>query len=306
MKEIKRSDLSLEYVARQWLYFNRNSFKNSTLQTYKYHLEKHIVSSELARCQLDAITPEEIVQFTQELLDTNLSPKTINSILLEINSIFKFAKALYDYKPPYIKYIKEKRREMRVLSVAEQNRLEQFLRENMDNYNLGMLFALYTGVRIGELCALKWSDIRDGAVKVNKTMHRLRDENGRSVITLDEPKTPSSNRTIPLPDFLVQIIEEKRKPDKDFFLSTEKIQRVEPRLMQKKFASVALECQLDGATFHTLRHTFATRCIECGFDPKTLSEILGHADVKTTLNRYVHSSFELKKNSMNLLTKIAV
>lgn len=306
MIEKKLNTMNLEQIGRQWLFFNRYSFKKSTLQTYEYHLNKHISLSKLSEIPLDDLTPEDISVFSRELINSDLSPKSVNSVLLEINSIFKFAKQMYGFTPPFIRYIKEKNREMRVLNVNEQNKLEQYLKNNLDSYNFGILFALYTGIRVGELCALKWEDIRDGAVRISKTMHRLRDDTGKSVIMIDEPKTPSSNRTIPVPDFLNAIIEQRRGKPEEFILSKGKIKRVEPRLIQNRFKTIAFKCGFDGATFHTLRHTFATRCIECGFDPKTLSEILGHADVKTTLNRYVHSSFELKKNSMNLLTKIVV
>ena len=298
--------MSLRELGNQWLYFNKQSLKKSTLQTYTVHFENHIAQSELANCHPKDIEPEGIIRFSQKLLDKNLSPKTVNCILLVLHSIFKFAKTMYGFSPPYIQYIKERKKETRVLSSEEQCRLEQHLKSNLNTYNLGILFALYTGVRVGELCALKWEDIRDGTVKISKTMHRINDENGRSVVILDEPKTPSSYRIIPLPDFLNPIIERRRRNDKEFFLSSDKMPRVEPRIIQNRFKSVSKMCGIEGSTFHTLRHTFATRCIECGFDAKTLSEILGHSDVKTTLNRYVHCSLELKKNSMNLLTRIAV
>ena len=306
MKNESKVKDNLTNMGREWLFFNKNSLKNSTLQTYEYILDKHIAESALSYCSIGKITSEDIVDYSRKLLTENLSPKTVNTILLEINSIFKFAKTMYGINPPYIKYVRDMKNEMRVLTVAEQEKLELYLRENPDNYNLGVLFALYTGVRIGELCALKWENISDGAVRINKTMHRLRDENGKSRVMIDNPKTPSSNRTIPLPDFLSRIVESRRDSDGSYFLAGESVKMVEPRLMQKHFGKITELCALDGVTFHTLRHTFTTRCIECGFDAKTLSEILGHSDVKTTLNRYVHCSLELKRNSMNLLERLAV
>ena len=306
MKNESKVKDNLTNMGREWLFFNKNSLKNSTLQTYEYILDKHIAESALSYCSIGKITSEDIVGFSENLLSSNLSPKTVNTILLEINSIFKFAKTMYGINPPYIKYVRDIKCETRVLTVAEQERLERYARSDLNNYNLGVLFALYTGVRIGELCALKWEDISDGAVRINKTMHRLRDENGKSRVMIDNPKTPSSNRTIPLPDFLSRIVESRRDSDGSYFLASENVKMVEPRLMQKHFGKITELCALDGVTFHTLRHTFTTRCIECGFDAKTLSEILGHSDVKTTLNRYVHCSLELKRNSMNLLERLAV
>jgi integrase len=136
-------------------------------------------------------------------------------------------------------------------------------------------------------------------------MYRLRSDNGSSVV-IDTPKTVNSNRTIPLPKFLNKYVELFRGNPDEYVLSSKRLSIVEPRLMQIKFKKMTQECNFENVTFHTLRHTFATRCVECGFDIKSLSEILGHADVKTTLNKYVHSSMELKQSNMDKLEKIAI
>lgn len=306
MNKKNSTNFTIENMGRDWLFFTQNSVKISSAQTYKYLFEKHIENSDLSTIAIGLLTSEDVAAFSRGLVREGLSPKTVNSILLTVNAIFKYAKNLYGITPPYIKYVRDERRETRVLTVAEQNRLESYLRADLGGFNMGVLFALYTGVRIGELCALKWSDIADGAVSINKTMYRLRSGDGKTAVMIDKPKTESSNRTIPLPDFLTKLVESRRRGDEDFFLSNDQISKVEPRLLQSKFKKITSACALEGVTFHTLRHTFATRCIECGFDAKTLSEILGHSDVKTTLNLYVHCSLELKRNSMNLLEKLAV
>lgn len=132
-------------------------------------------------------------------------------------------------------------------------------------------------------------------------MQRLKGNSGKTEIMILPPKTSSSDRLIPVPEALLPIIEKYRK-DSGYVLSLPNGKWTEPRLMQNKFAKYAKACGLEGVHYHTLRHTFATRCIEAGMDVKTLSEILGHSDVKTTLNRYVHSSFELKKRSIDMLS----
>lgn len=306
MKENFKTNFELGIMGKEWLFYNKNSLKRSTIQTYNYLFEKHILYSELANNSINELNSEDIVVYSDNLLKYKLSPKSINCILMIINSIFKYAKNVYGVNPPQINYVKDSSNEMRVLNAAEQKLLERYISENRDVFSFGILFALYTGVRIGELCAITWDDVFDGNVRINKTMRRLNNSAGRSVIMLENPKTKSSCRTIPLPDFLNKAVEARRGSDFEFMLSNERFEKIEPRLMQKHFKEVCKELELDAVTFHTLRHTFATRCIECGFDPKTLSEILGHADVKTTLNRYVHSSLELKRNSMNLLSRIAV
>jgi integrase len=163
------------------------------------------------------------------------------------------------------------------------------------------LFALFTGIRIGELCALQWDDIKDNKIHISKTMQRIKNEDGISTVMITEPKTDKSNRFIPVPPAIYELIEKYRKP-KGYVIRQANDKFIEPRLLQKKFGEITSACGLENVNFHALRHTFATRCIESGFDVKTLSEILGHTNVRTTMDRYVHSSFELKQKNMEKLT----
>ena len=299
------NDLLLRDVSLRWLKFYKNSFKPGTFQTYKCLLDKYILllfPDDYSIQEIDSMT---IVDFSESLLNQNLSSKTVNDILLVLNSVIKYANKFYDLEKIAIPFLKVQKKEMRVLSRHEQIELEKYLKTEMNIDKMGVLLALYTGIRIGELCALKWGDIKNGNIRIDKTMYRLRNEKNSEII-ITEPKTQSSLRTIPMPNFIYESIEKYRKHDDDYVLATERTPIVEPRLMQFRFKKMTVDCNLTGVTFHTLRHTFATRCIECGFDIKSLSEILGHADVKTTLNRYVHSSMEQKQQNMNKLTEIAV
>ena len=302
---VKRK-ITIGMVAGEWLNANRNSVKRSTYQTYECIICKYVINSTLDSICISALTPAHYALFSEQLLLKGLSPKTVNDIILILNSLLKYAAKYYNVEIITAPYVKEQKKEMRVLSNAEQKLLEQYLKNDMDNFKFGVLIALYTGVRIGELCALQWHDIQNGTIKIDKTLHRLKAENGKSIVVIDTPKTFHSNRTIPIPMFLNSIIEGKRDDPNKYVISNEDISIVEPRLMQIKFKKMTEECDLNGVTFHTLRHTFATRCVECNFDIKSLSEILGHADVKTTLNKYVHSSMELKQTNMNKLNKIAI
>lgn len=303
--QIIDKSLSLIDISNDWLRFYKNSFKPGTYQTYKCLLDKYILNSFLADCPINKISSMKLVEFSELLLRKRLSAKTINDILLVVNANIKFSHDLYGIDMVSIPFLKVTKKEMRVLSRAEQVEFERYLKTDMNINKLGVLFALYTGIRIGELCALKWEDINNGFVKISKTMYRLRKEENSEVI-ITEPKTQSSCRTIPIPQFINSIVELYRKDNEEFVLGTKRTPIVEPRLMQIRFKKMAADCCLESVTFHTLRHTFATRCIECGFDVKSLSEILGHADVKTTLNRYVHSSMEQKQHNMNKLSEIAV
>lgn len=298
--------LCLENVSDEWLNDNCLSMKKSTLQKYTYIINNHIKTSLLSKISIINIKTKNFTEFSRKLLNDGLSAKTVNDILLVLNQILKYCNEKYDVPNIKIQYVKEAKKEMRVLTCLEQNILEIYLKENFDVYSLAIFISLYTGLRIGELCALKWCDIQNQTICVNKTMIRLKDNTGRSSVMISSPKIENSNRTIPIPEFLNEIIERYRKSDKEYVISTNKLDFVEPRLMQLKFKKITNSCNLENVTFHTLRHTFATRCVECGFDIKTLSEILGHSDVKTTLNKYVHSSMDLKKNNMDKLSFIAV
>ena len=213
----------------------------------------------------------------------------------------EFAADEWNYDAPKIQMLREGKREARVLTREEQKSLTEALLDDMDICKFGILLALYTGIRVGELCALQWEDVSEDCIYVNKTMQRLwRREDGKTDVVVGPPKSSSSRRRIPLPGFLQPYVVHFRMPG-GYVIRTQRRDHSEPRSMQFKFSQIADRCGLKDVTFHTLRHTFATRCIESGFDVKTLSEILGHTDVKTTLNRYVHSSFELKRENMEKL-----
>ena len=219
-----------------------------------------------------------------------------------MNLAFDFAREEWGFQPPKLRYLREEKKESRVLSPEEQKILTAYLQQDTDIYKFGILLALYTGLRVGELCALRWEDITADCVCVTKTVQRLRNpDTGKSVLVIGSPKSVSSNRKIPLPGFLIPYIEAFRQ-EEGSVLYTSRRDYAEPRSIQYKFNIMTAHCGLGDVTVHTLRHTFATRCIEAGFDIKSLSEILGHADIKTTLNRYVHSSMELKRRNMEKLS----
>lgn len=293
---IKISDLTTI-----WLRHIKQRVKPATYQKYESICRNHI-NNDLGNALLTNITRASIDTFAENKLLSNekLSVKTVNDILIVLGLIFKFAEEEYKTQMPRISFIREEKKEARVLSNEEQNQLIEYLIKDIDIYKFGALFTLFTGIRIGELCALKWEDITENSVTINKTMQRLKDEKGGTQIVIGSPKSESSKRVIPLPTPILPYIKQFRKPS-GYVLSTNKHIHSEPRIMQQKFEKITNKCNLQNVTFHTLRHTFATRCIEAGFDVKTLSEILGHTDIKTTLNRYVHSSFELKQLNMEKL-----
>lgn len=293
----KQTHITLSELMREWLASVALTLKKSTCQKYESLIRNHIAEEPIGKMQVRFLTGKAVNDFAAGKLKA-LSAKSVNDILAIINPALAYAEEIYNVPKIKFHYVKEPIKEMRVLSVFEQQKLETYLRLDMDIFKFGVLLALYTGIRIGELCALQWEDVHGNEIVISKTLHRIRGDFG-TVLEMTEPKTKSSNRIIPLPHFFIPIVERFRSSGS--LLKTPTGGIAEPRLMQHRFEKYIRECRLPKANFHALRHTFATRCVEAGFDVKSLSEILGHTDVKTTLNRYVHSSFELKQRNMELL-----
>lgn len=295
-----KTNLTINEVMTEWLNESKNQLKISSHQKYSTIFANHI-SKCIGEMHLKYLTPQIITQFTDNLLAAELSRETVNLVLIVLGTGLNNAKEKYKVAVPEIHLLKTAKVQTRVFTEAEQQILVQHLLLQSEIFSFGILLALYTGLRIGEVCALKWEDINDNTIHICKTMERLKNANGITEVMILPPKTNSSDRIIPIPTALKTIIE-KRQQESGYVLTRPNGKFTEPRLMQNKFAKCLTECGIEKANFHALRHTFATRCIESGVDVKTLSELLGHSDVKTTLNRYVHSSFELKQKSIDKLS----
>ena len=294
-----KTAVTLEEWMRYWLSTISNSVKRSTFLKYECLTRNHIVPS-LGSFQLQTITSHMIDRLADDKLHQSkpLSAKTVNDILTVISLALDLAEVEGCISKPRICRVKETRKEMRVLSKQEQKSLESYLIQDLDSCKLGVIIALYSGLRIGELCALNWEDMKEGNIIVNKSLHRIK-VNSSTIVEITTPKTENSMRIIPIPSTIMNLVEKYRTVGPVCQTASGKC--VEPRLMQQKFAKYIKSSGIKAANFHALRHTFATRCVEAGFDIKTLSEILGHSDVKTTLNRYVHSSYEQKQCNMEKL-----
>ena len=197
---------------------------------------------------------------------------------------------------------------MRVLSREEQTRFVSYLLEDMDPCKFGVLLTLFTGVRIGELCALRWGNlsVKEQTIRIDATLQRLRDTKAagacRTRIVIGTPKSDTSVRTIPITDYTAALCAQMDPHSPSAYVLTGTEAYLEPRALQYRMEKYTRDCGLEGVHFHTLRHTFATRAVEVGFEIKSLSEILGHATTTITLERYVHSSLTLKRNNMKKLS----
>ena len=299
------------YFCEEWLESCRPRLKASTCERYKTAVENHIKPL-LGGCSVQNISEEKIAEFSSILLAEGLAPKTVKDILIVLRLALKFAaKQLpLDLEKLEISYPKEQKKEARVLSPEEQKRLVFYLSEELDCCKFGVLLALLTGLRIGELCALKWENIslRDRTIRVESTMQRLKNDGcgARTKVVVGSPKSDLSSRIIPLSDSALRLCKYMEIKDRSAYILTGTADFIEPRTMQYRMKKYARDCGLEGVHFHTLRHTFATRCIEAGFELKSLSEILGHSTTAVTMERYVHSSLALKRENMSKLAAVGL
>ena len=299
-------------VAKEWLERVKLHCKESTYNKYSNTYHK-IIAPRLGSYPIAKISSQMIDLFMERLLTTGKSDgtayshKSVQEIGTVIKQIVKYAEESYQIKVQFsVKQfaVKPTPTPISLLTRSEAQALTRFLIEEPDNCKTGVLLCLYTGIRLGELCALQWGDISlsEGTVNVSKTAQRIQqlgNSDQKTKLIISTPKSTCSHRTIPLPPFLIQILRERQRSQECYILSGE-TECMEPKTLQNRFKEYLSLCNLPAIHFHALRHTFATRCIELGFDAKTLSEILGHSSVNITLNRYVHSSSELKKKSMCL------
>lgn len=223
----------------------------------------------------------------------------------------------YGIKNGYLDYIQydvkfptnQSSKKIDVLSKSDQKKFMNYLKENFTFKNLGLLICLNTGLRIGEICALKWEnvDTDEGVIKVRGTLQRvyiLDEVEKRTEIILDTPKTANSLRDIPISTELLRVMKPIKRVVNDtyFVLSNDKTP-IEPRTYRNYYKNLMKKLELPQIKFHGLRHSFATRCIESNSDYKTVSVILGHANISTTLNLYVHPNHEQKKKCINKMLK---
>lgn len=300
----------------QWLeIYQKPLIKYHTYRMYKDLLKQHILNY-FKEDEIENINTQKIQLFLHEkslngnlITHKPLSASTINLLRSILNNIFQTACNfnLLDINPcSRIKRFTYREKEIQVFSKKQQKILEDYCKNNQDIRLFGIVFALYTGLRIGELLALKWEDIdlKKKIIYVKKTVLKIKTEEGKWVSYIDSAKTKSSIRVIPIAKNLYTLLLQHRKKNFGKWLICDKNnQAVNNRTYQKLFQTVLIKLQMPLLSFHSLRHTFATRAIENGIDVKTVSELMGHQNTSITLNRYTHSLFETKKKAVNLLAK---
>lgn len=306
----------LSDAALRWEQSLEHRVKDSTRVKYNHILHSHLLPR-LGDVALSDMTHKRIEEFSHDLLEhggrdgTPLSPRTVSDVMSVLRNILRFA-ALDGTEIPCdgsTVRIRRERAEISVLTHSEQETLTSYLFNNVCPKNIGILLSLYCGLRIGEVCALRWEDIDPdmGELHVRRTMQRLRNLEGtgpRTRVVVTPPKSPSSLRSIPIPRKVAALMQELPEGRTGWFLTCTEARFIEPRCMQHHFRQVLQRAGLQPVNYHALRHTFATRCVELGFDVKTLSELLGHSTVSMTMDRYVHPTMAHKRSYMDRLTEL--
>ncbi len=306
------SQTTFHEVTALWKADKRRWVKPSTYAVYVQITNKHILPF------FDSITPEElseevIQRFADGLLAQGLSIHSIRDVLMILKMILRFGEKrgawphiLYEIHFPTTARSNE---DVPVLSPIEQRKLLNYLQANFSFRNLGILICLYSGLRIGEISALQWKDldIVTGEIHITKTIQRIWLSDGEEKnysLSVGSPKTASSQRDIPICKDLMKIIRPLRKVmSDDFYVVSNGVDPLEPRYYRDYFRKLLSRLGIPPTRFHALRHSFATRCIESKCDYKTVSVILGHSSLATTMDLYVHPGFEEKRRCINRMAK---
>lgn len=301
------SGLTVKELFLEWLSAKQTQTKASTYANYTFKVEKHLIPA-FGSLKIECLSPNKVYDFIMEKRSKGLSNKYISDLIIVLKNMTRYAAKVHHCINPIadVELPKKEKHELDLYNKNEQNRLKTALLTNMDKTKLGILLAYYTGIRVGELCGLKWSDIDLNAktIRIERTVQRIRVSGkvSRTELIVSTPKSKTSKRIIPIPEFLIKIIKAFEPSNLNTFVVTSNSKLPDPRTLQYRFKSLLEKLGLRKINFHSLRHMFATNCIELGFDVKTMSEILGHSSVEITLDRYVHSSMERKRQCMELLS----
>lgn len=305
--------MDFQSLAEEWFCHMKPLVKESTYRKYS-NLWQSYIRPQLGHMQIPDISQSILEEYCTALLTSGgskgegLSAKTVSDTMSLIRCVLQFciSKKIVVSCDTRMITVKQCTKKMRVLTVKEQQILCNHIYSDLSPQNVGVLFCLFTGIRVGEICALKWEDISfsENTVHIHQTMQRIQidETENKTKIIITTPKSTCSIRTIPLPDELISVLKTVRGSASGYFLTGSDKRWIEPRTMQYHFKSLLKRCKIEDANYHALRHTFATRCVELGFDVKSLSEILGHASVNITMNRYVHPSMNLKRKNMERLS----
>jgi integrase len=292
-----------------WKTDKKQYVKKSSFAAYVLLIENHLLP---AFGDKKIIEEAEVQIFVFQKLEQGLSQKTIKDILIVLKMVLKFGakNKCFEYLPFDIQFPTEREsHNIEVLSRTNQKRMMSYIETHFTFRNVGVYICLSAGIRIGEVCALTWEDIDtdNGIIHVRKTIQRIylvEDGDRKTEVILDAPKTKNSIRSIPMSRDLLKMLKPLKKiVNNSFFVLTNDAKPTEPRTYRSYYKNLMKDLNMPDLKFHGLRHSFATRCIESKCDYKTVSVLLGHSNITTTLNLYVHPNLEQKKKCIDQMFK---
>lgn len=307
------NEMVFQDILEMWLSEKKKYVKESTYAYYSFEVQNYIMPM-LGNKAIHEITEEYIqgivLHWQKEGMENGhpLKKSTVQNLVVLLKQVLRYAakKKIIENGMLEIHFAPEtESKKIQVFSKEEQNRLIQAILDELSYRTFGILLCINSGMRIGELCALKWSDIdlRRRIIHIDKTLQRIYIQNAtpRTQIIITSPKTATSIRDIPMSDKVFEIVSQLPNINREGYVLSNEKQYIEPRTFRKFYSNFLARHGIDIKHFHCLRHTFATRCIENGGDYKSVSEILGHTTINTTLNMYVHPQMEEKKKCVDML-----
>ncbi len=301
-----------------WMESIDHQVKPSTYALYRTMVEKHILP-DLGGCLVEDFDNEILKQFLWDKQNQELSGNTLRLLVFLLKGIISVGAENGIDTAERLRYFipKGKKSYTKMFDQENSEKLLHYLENSPKIFDIGLLISICTGIRVGELCGLQWRDVdwAGGTLQINRTVSRIRNPNAdtksergqekdghenraRTIVYIGTPKTGTSIREIPLPDFLLSKLQERRR-EEDFYILTGTTKCMEPRGVQRKFKTILRKCSIPDINIHALRHAFASKWIQNGFDSKALSEILGHSSIKITMDIYVHSNMQQKKSYIN-------
>lgn len=306
---MKTNHITFQSLSVEWLSLKKMYVKYSTYTKYENIINIHLIPY-FNEYSLNDINDQLIVLFfSEETQKKKLSTSSIKTIRFALKSILELAEEKYDIHHINFNFFKlpKNKDKCHTLSSEEKQCLEKYSLLHCESICICILLGLYAGLRIGEICALQWEDIdfKTGTIEIKKTVQRLRNKNkneSKTILIISDPKTSTSQRIVPMPLFLKEYLylyyQNNKDENQKHYIVSNTSKLIDPRTIQYRFKNLCLQFNIH-INFHALRHTYATNCVMSGVDVKSLSEILGHSNISTTLNLYVHSSLEFKMNQIN-------
>ena len=297
------------YVFDEWYRDKRNYVKETTISSYVLTAENHLLPQ---FGEQTSITEQEVQDFVLQKLKDGFSQKTVKDMITLLKMVVRYGCRMgyYDLKPWDIRFPKDfKKEDLEVMNIQHQRKLLDYLKQNITCRNIGIIICMNTGIRIGELCALRWKDIdlQNGVLRVSHTLtrvYKIHEELRYTNLEESTPKTINSIRDIPLTNSVMCLLKPLCKVmNKDNYILSNSDKPLEPRTLRNHFNKILMELNIPKIKFHGLRHSFATRCIESKCDYKTVSMILGHSNISTTLDLYVHPDKDQKKRCIEKMIR---